>query len=238
MKAVELLKQGIIWSDPWLPRGTKRRVSSHQGAVLLNRVCEPINPQSGQWDTDLVRGIFNENDVPVILFIPVRGNREDFIARHFDQKGIFSVKSAYKVCVDTASEQHGPSNGSTVQCPTLGTTFAWKKIWLLSCPNKVKHFIWRLAHNRLPMKRMIKHRGMQIDTRCPICFRMEGTCFSNVNTLELYGETSSSKNTELLYLARCRQGRYWNRFGNGKKKSNLNASQLCGFCGQRAMILM
>jgi hypothetical protein len=39
-------------------------------------------------------------DIPIILSIPLRENTEDFVAWHFDSKGLFSVKSAYKVHVD------------------------------------------------------------------------------------------------------------------------------------------
>lgn len=35
-----------------------------------------------------------------ILSISVRYGHEDFVARHFDAKGIFSVKSAYHVLED------------------------------------------------------------------------------------------------------------------------------------------
>lgn len=96
--------------------------------------------------------------------IPLRPNRSDCIAWHFDSKGIFSVKSAYKVSVDDAATSHGPSSGNTVHCPTLGTTFPGKKIWDIKAPNKVKHFAWKLAHNSLPLRKKISSRGMDIDT--------------------------------------------------------------------------
>jgi hypothetical protein len=55
-----------------------------------------------------------------ILSIPLR---EDFIAWHIISKGVFSVKSAYKVSVDSASTEHGPSSGGTVHCPTIHSAF-------------------------------------------------------------------------------------------------------------------
>lgn len=46
-------------------------------------------------------------------------------------------------------------------------------LWSLEVPNKVKHFVWRLAHNSLPLKRKNESRGMEVETRCPMCFRLD-----------------------------------------------------------------
>ena len=62
----------------------------------MSRVCELIDPTSGDWDQALVRDIFWKEDVQDILAILVFSyGREDRIAWHFDKKGIFSVKSVY-----------------------------------------------------------------------------------------------------------------------------------------------
>jgi len=56
----------------------------------------------------------------------------------------------------------------------------WRKIWKLACPPKIKHFLWRLARNSLPLKMNIKRKGMKFDTRCPACQRLDedgGHCF-------------------------------------------------------------
>ena len=56
----------------------------------------------------------------------------------------------------------------------------WKKIWSLALPGKVKHFIWRLANNSLPLRMKLKRKGIELDTRCPVCYRLDedgGHCF-------------------------------------------------------------
>lgn len=73
--------------------------------------------------------------------------------------------------LDSEAAEHGPNTGDTVQCPTLTTCFPWRKIWAIHTPNKVKH--GRLVHNSLPLKRKIQRRGMEIDTRCTTCFRLD-----------------------------------------------------------------
>lgn len=43
----------------------------------------------------------------------------------------------------------------------------------MACPNKVQVFAWRLAHNILPLKRKIESRNIELDTRCPMCYRLD-----------------------------------------------------------------
>jgi len=34
-------------------------------------------------------------------------------------------------------------------------------------------FIWRLAHNNLPVRRNLQRRGVKLDTICPLCNRLD-----------------------------------------------------------------
>ncbi|XBI46999.1 hypothetical protein VPH35_111078 [Triticum aestivum] len=55
-----------------------------------------------------------------------------------------------------------------------------KKLWALPLPNKVLHFLWRIATYSLPLRMKLKNRGMEIDSRCPVCLRYDedgGHCF-------------------------------------------------------------
>ena len=85
MKGNVLLKNGImwrvgdgelinIWDDLWLSHGTTHMVSSLCGQTLIQRVCELINPV-----TNLVKSVLNEEDVGLILDIPLLENIEDFL---------------------------------------------------------------------------------------------------------------------------------------------------------------
>lgn len=75
-----------------------------------------------------------------------------------------SVKLAYNVlrdnCDQQKSKQVGSSSG-TVQYEELDH---WKKLCKLSCPPKMKRFMWRLSHDNLPLRLNIKRRGMDIET--------------------------------------------------------------------------
>ena len=117
-----------------------------------------------------------------ILRIPVKQDMEDLLAWHYDKKGIFSVKSAYHVLDDGRTRdrcrQHGEGSGSTTS--PKAPEFSWKRIWQLRCPPKIRHFLWRFTQNSLPLRMNIARRGMEIDTRCPVCWRLDedgGHCF-------------------------------------------------------------
>ena len=47
------------------------------------------------------------------------------------------------------------------------------KIWNLKLPGKVRIFLWRLTHNSLPLRLNIKRKKIELDTRCPICERLD-----------------------------------------------------------------
>ncbi|EAY97143.1 hypothetical protein OsI_19065 [Oryza sativa Indica Group] len=119
-------------------------------------------------------------DVRNILAIPLNMGSEDFAAWHFDPRGIFTVKSAYHTLEDQrehlASRQTGESSSGVARTASLD----WGKLWRLHYFPKVKHFLWCFAHNTLPLRMNIDRRGMEIDTRCPVCHRLNedgGHCF-------------------------------------------------------------
>lgn len=132
---------------------------------------ELINPITGSWDEELVKDTFWEEDASIILALPIFEGRENRLACHFDKRGLFSVKSAYRVCKGDIIRKasRGGVQGSSSNCPDP----IWSKIWDLNCPSKIKHFIWRLTHNSHPLRCNIARRGMRIDTVCPVCGREE-----------------------------------------------------------------
>ncbi|WVZ92941.1 LOW QUALITY PROTEIN: hypothetical protein U9M48_038971, partial [Paspalum notatum var. saurae] len=153
-----------IWLDPWIPDGILRRPVTPRRGVVLTRVAELIDPMTGQWDIELIKEIFWEEDVKKILAIPLRPNREDMLSWHYDTKGLFSVKSVYHDPEDSREREavRQPRGSST--CNGEDGTLKWNKVWRLPRPPKMKHFLWRLAHDSLPLRRNIMRRGLNLDT--------------------------------------------------------------------------
>lgn len=70
----------------------------------------------------------------------------------------------------------GSRKRQVVECSSIVNgreTFDWNKIWKLKYSPKLLLFIWRLAHNSLPLRTNIDRRGMDVDTRCPVCWRLD-----------------------------------------------------------------
>ena len=53
-----------------------------------------------------------------------------------------------------------------------GETNFWKGLWNLDCLPKAKHFLWRLSHNTLAVRKVLQRRGMKLETRCYMCGRL------------------------------------------------------------------
>ena len=64
---------------------------------LLTTVDELIDPSTGKLDEPLVEQTFFEWDAKLILSMPTHPELDDVVAWHYDLKGIFSLRSAYKV---------------------------------------------------------------------------------------------------------------------------------------------
>ncbi|KAK1607238.1 hypothetical protein QYE76_030911 [Lolium multiflorum] len=110
LKGVALLKEGLVWrvgdgtnisawKDPWLPDGNTRRPRTLQGQSFMGKVVDLINSVTGEWDEGIINDNFHPEDAKSILSISIGENIEDKLAWHFDPKGLFSVKSAYKLGV-------------------------------------------------------------------------------------------------------------------------------------------
>lgn len=169
-----------IWSDPWIPNKATRRPITPRGRTLLNKVSELISPVTGGWDEELIKEVFWPKDVPSILAIPIRSGFEDKVAWHFDPRGTFSTKSTYHVLEDRREQSKVKQVGSSsVQKNDKEDEF-WGRIWKVKCIPKIKQFLWRFSHNSLPLRMNIARRGVELDTRCPVCGRLDedgGHCF-------------------------------------------------------------
>jgi hypothetical protein len=182
LKGIEVIREGMIWrvgsgeniriwDDPWVLRGPTRRPRSNQGHHLLTRVVELIKPDVHEWDEQLVRQTFSAEDADAILCIPICEQHDDFVAWHYDSKGLFSVTSAYRVHVDMLLRQSNVQRGEN----SSGSAWrekVWQAIWSVNCPAKVHHFLWRFAHNSHPLRMNIARRGVELDTRCTVRCRL------------------------------------------------------------------
>uniref|UniRef100_A0ACD5U6F0 Uncharacterized protein n=1 Tax=Avena sativa TaxID=4498 RepID=A0ACD5U6F0_AVESA len=94
---------------------------------VINRVEDLIDPAANTWDVRLLNQSMEQEDVQAILQIPVFDQFDNFPACHYDKKGQFSVKSAYKVAHYSV---HGHPTSSIIFQDIEG--FQWNKLWSLN----------------------------------------------------------------------------------------------------------
>lgn len=100
-------------------------------------------------------------DSRCILSIPISLRaKSDEISWALSKNGTYSVKTSYmlgKGCNLDAFHQ------------------AWLEIWSMEASPKVRHFLWRLCTNTLPVRKLLKTRHLIEDAACPWCLQEEET---------------------------------------------------------------
>ncbi|CAL8167914.1 unnamed protein product [Prunus armeniaca] len=171
----DLLKAGLRWrvgngegiyvyQDRWVPLPMNFKIISTPQFDVSMKVCELFNA-AGQWDEELLKANFWEQEVKAILQIPLASNhREDKLIWHYDQSGKYSVMSGYMVACMKKQRENGMEGSSTQD-----GTFLWKKLWSLQVPNKIKFFLWRCIWGFLPSRKNLYHKKILNSPICPRC---------------------------------------------------------------------
>ncbi|KAH9802749.1 reverse transcriptase domain-containing protein [Citrus sinensis] len=157
-------QQTSIGSAPWLPDNDSDFTTSNLPASISSATVDSLMvPNQRRWDFDAVDDIFNTRDRDLIRRIPLssRVDKDNWFWLP-DSKGLYSVRSCYRM-LDTL---HPPPSSS-----------AWRKLWLLPVPAKVKHFLWRALTNVLPTADNLLQRRVEVQASCPICHTSSETVF-------------------------------------------------------------
>lgn len=177
----DMLRQGIIrrigngttthiWRHNWLPRPGLMRPITSRVPNPPQYVSELISTTTATWNEALVHTVFLSIDAEAILRIPLcTRNIPDFWAWSGEKKGQFSVKSAYRMILNTKInrenwiEENEGSSGSEHE------SNAWSVLWKVSLPSKIKLFLWRLARSSVPTADVLEHRNMSTSAACMLC---------------------------------------------------------------------
>ncbi|KAK7860161.1 putative ribonuclease h protein [Quercus suber] len=118
-----------------------------------------------EWKTELIRSCFTVEDADAILSIPLSLHRpKDRRVWAETPNGKFSVKSAYRLAYE---ENRG---GGKVGCSDPSARKkAWRGLWGLNLPQKVKHFAWKAARNILASNEALRQRHIEVDGGCALC---------------------------------------------------------------------
>jgi hypothetical protein len=103
-----------IWADNWIPRDTNLRPIVSLKNQPPERVCELIDATSASLKVDLIHETFLPMDASIILNITICTRlQSDSWAWHFDRKGMFFVRSAYRMLVNTKINRENYFEGNT-----------------------------------------------------------------------------------------------------------------------------
>jgi hypothetical protein len=166
-------------------------------------VSDLIDPYLGSWDKEIIREIFWKRMLNI--FWPSPSSMEGRIhwLRTLMTK-VSSVKSAYHVVEDTKERERTRHVGNSSSMLEGDCGVRWQKLWKLTCPPKVKLFWWRLGHDSLPLRMNIMRRGMEIDTKCPVCWRLDedgGHCFLKCKVVKKFWSHMNLEDTRIQLLS-------------------------------------
>ena len=195
LAAQHLVKRGLrwqvgdgrhirVWQDQWLPtRSTYKVVSPERPGNQVRMVSELLREGSMEWDIELVKRLFLPQDVEAILSTPLSVSAAaDRMVWVEDKKGRFSVKSAYRLARETEAEDGKASCSDPTKLHG-----AWKGVWRMNLPNRLKHFTWKACNGILATKESLFKRKITADDLCEACgSQVETTlhmlCFCNHST--------------------------------------------------------
>ena len=135
-----MLKQGLIrrigtgentnpCNDNWLPRDGLLRPVSCLSDDPPGRVADLIDQASLCWDVEKLKAVFLPMDVEVIQKIPIYTRRqEDFWGWHYDCRGLFTVRSAYKMLISTRERREAWLQGGTTTSNMAKTEKEWSTL--------------------------------------------------------------------------------------------------------------
>lgn len=153
--------QIYIWHDRWLDQPHLfRPFSAAPKNCNVEWVSSLIIQDTASWDIDLINSLFPPCEAALILLTPLSIHLPtDRLMWHYDSKGLFWVKSAYKVAILFRDDASSSSQSSL-------TTSTWSKLWKASAPGKVKIYAWKVCRNILPIRSSLEKKGLAVDNIC------------------------------------------------------------------------
>ena len=106
-------------------------------------VSDLIDSSTRQWNVTLIANMFNQHDVEQICSIPIsRTGANDVLVWHYEESGVYSVKSGYLFINSIEAPPEDMENDQTeIEMPR------GKMLWRRRAriPNKIRIFAWRLS---------------------------------------------------------------------------------------------
>ncbi|XP_019157361.1 PREDICTED: uncharacterized protein LOC109153922 [Ipomoea nil] len=158
------------------------------------RVAGLIDQSTGTWDYHLLTNIFQPDDVPRILKLPISRDYEDIWYWYGDPNGCYSVKDGYRCIV------------GDYEINNNGTFNKWLTLWKIKIPPKWKTFLWRALSDILPTTNNLLIKRVEVNPMCAMCgISNEDT----MHSLVLYTNGIIYAAAILYHIWRARNGAVW-----------------------------
>jgi hypothetical protein len=191
MHGKKLLQQGLFWRvgdgktinilrDNWILDVTHGTLTTTSPVKDDQTVSSLMQENGGQWKEKSVRDLFPEEISEKILSIPTSSEGcSDFPSWPHTKSGTYSVKSVYNLARSKLFWISRSNIGKGASSNQVTMEKAWKKLWAINCPYKMKVVLWRMAHNCLPTGTQLQVRSIPTRYDCYLCNRVEDVehCF-------------------------------------------------------------
>lgn len=149
-------------------------------------VTELIDHSTHSWDVSKLRNCLHPISAIEALKTPIcSSDPSDHLFWPLTKDGLYSVSFGYKCLLHAFTPKKGPPSSSYVNSEA-----SWNAIWGSKFRGRVTHFIWRLKHNALAIKKICLLGRLQW-TLCAqfvkLRRRLWSTCYSYVFGLPLFG---------------------------------------------------
>lgn len=124
--------------------------STNVDRTIIVKACELFIPSEKKWDVKKVSNLFQSCDAKAILATPIPNNQVcDRVAWTYALDGKYSVKSGYRYCHLHHSTFH-----------RVNQEHGWNNLWKAEVPHKVKKNLWRLCRNNVPVRNLLRGKGV------------------------------------------------------------------------------
>jgi hypothetical protein len=156
-------------------------------------VSSLIIEEQHKWNEEVIRTKFSENLAEKILSIPLSTEGcTDFTSWPHTKNGVYTVRSAYNLARTHNFWRDQSADGKGAMSEQKYMDKAWKKMWAIDCPNKMKVILWRMAHDCLPTGYQFRVRSLhtRYDTTFAIGRKLLNTVFYIATMLKKSGKNS------------------------------------------------